>query len=362
MDLTRVEPTFKIIANDADVTATIRDRLRSIRVTDEAGTTSDTVEITIADHDPLRPVKLPETGAELEVSLGYVGGTLRSMGRFVFDEAEVGGWPSYMTIRCRAAPQDKSSRGQKDLQTQKTRSWKAGTTIGAMVKKIAQEHGMQAAVAASLASIALPHTDQTNESDMNLLLRIARRYDAVAKPAAGRLVFAKRGEGESVGGEKLPRIQIAATAATDYRMTLARRDSPGTVIAYYRDTAKAKRRQVKVGDGDPVKTIRRQFRDKDSAVAGAKAEQSRRARSETSLSISFPGNPDVTAESVLVLGDGFHEAARGEWLVKTAEHYLGPQGYRTSIDAERPNSHPDVAKARDGNTTDEDQPNVDEGG
>lgn len=360
--MTGAEPTFRIIANDADVTATIRDRFRSMRLTDEAGVTSDTVEIVIADHDPARPVALPETGAELEVSLGYVGDALRSMGRFVFDEAEVGGFPSYMVIRGRAAPQAMTPKGLKELQTQKSRSWKAGTTVGALVKKIASEHGMTAAVAKSLASVALPHTDQTNESDMNLLLRIARRYDAVAKPAAGRLVFAKRGEGESVGGEKLPRIDLAAADVTDYRMTLSRRDSPGTVVAYYRDTAKAKRREVKVGSGDPVKTIRRQFQDKDSAVAGAKAELSRRARAEAALSMAFPGNPDVTAETVLVLGDGFHESARGEWLVKSAEHYLGPHGYRTSVECERPNSYKTVAAARGGDATDEDQPNVSEGG
>jgi len=356
-----IEPQYQVVANDLDITATIRQRFKSLRLSDEAGITSDTVEINLADHDPTRPIAMPDTGAELQVSLGY-DGALRPMGLFVVDEVEVGGWPGYMTIRGRASPQDKSAKGQKDLQTQKTRSWKAGTTIGAMVEKIASEHGMQAAVAQALASVKLPHTDQSNESDMNLLHRLAKRYDAIAKPAGGRLVFAKRGEAVSVSGEPLPRILVASRDASDFRVTVARRDSPGTVVAYYRDNDQAERRQVKIGDGDPVKTLRFPYRDKATAVEAAKAEQTRRARGESRLSLSMPGNPEVTAESVLVLGAGFPEAARGEWLVKAAEHYLGPQGYRTTVEAERPNAHEDVAKAKGGKTDDEVQPNVEEGG
>ena len=354
MDL-KVKPAFRIIANDEDITQAVVDRFRALRLSDETGTTSDTLEITLADHIPDQPIALPPTGAELDVSLGYEGSALRYMGRFVCDEVEVGGFPSYLAIRCRASPYEESTKGQKDLQTHKSRSWKAGTTIGAMVKKIASEHGLKPAVAAALASIALPHTDQTNESDMNLLLRIAKRYDAVAKPAAGSLVFAVRGAGESVTGQALPRIDVAAKDVSSYRMSIARRDSPGTVITYYRDIAKAERHQVKVGDGDPVKTIRHQFRNKAQADAAAKAEQARRTRAESSLSMTFPGNPDVVAEGILSLGEGFHAAAAGDWLVKSAEHYMGPNGYTTSVNCERPTGDAEDEGA------DEVPPNVDAG-
>ncbi|MCT6706819.1 contractile injection system protein, VgrG/Pvc8 family, partial [Staphylococcus aureus] len=79
-----------------------------------------------------------------------------------------------------------------------------GTTIGDMVRRMAGEHGLNAAVSASLASIVLPLTVQSQESDMNLLLRLAKQHDAIAKPGGGRLVFVKRGESTSASGERIP--------------------------------------------------------------------------------------------------------------------------------------------------------------
>jgi phage protein D len=51
--------------------------------------------------------------------------------------------------------------------------------------------------------IALPHTDQASESDMNLLHRLAKRYDAIAKPAGGHLLFLRGGDAQSVTGVAL---------------------------------------------------------------------------------------------------------------------------------------------------------------
>jgi phage protein D len=355
-----IAPDFLVVANGADITATILSRFKSLRFTDEAGVTADTLEINLADHDPAAPIAMPPTGAELELSLGY-NGVLRKMGLFVVDEIELSGWPGTMTIRARAAPYEASTGGKTDLQTQKSRSWKAGTTIGALVAKIAGEHSLKPAVSPSLSSIALPHTDQSSESDMNLLVRLAKRYDAIAKPAGGNLVFAARGESQSVGGVELPRITLQRNECSDFRLTLARRDSPGTVIAYYRDAAKAERREVKVGTGDPVKRLRLQYRDKDSAKAAAQAEQRKRARGEAKLSLRFPGRPDVTAEATIILPDSWREGVAGEWLVTHAEHYLGPQGYNCSVDCERPNSSEEVEGKADA-VDDAEQPNVDEGG
>ncbi|SMG67144.1 [weak similarity to] Phage late control D [methanotrophic bacterial endosymbiont of Bathymodiolus sp.] len=40
-----MRPRFRILANQQDITDTIRDRLLSLRITDEAGNQSDTVEL-----------------------------------------------------------------------------------------------------------------------------------------------------------------------------------------------------------------------------------------------------------------------------------------------------------------------------
>lgn len=348
-----VKPAYRVIANSSDITDKIRDRFKSLRLVDETGTTADTVEITLSDHDDDAPIEVPPTGAELEIFLGY-DDNARRMGLFVCDEVELSGFPGEVVIRGRASPQEQSKGGMTDLQTQKSRSWKKGTTIGAMVKRIAGEHGMKPSVSASLAAIALPHTDQSHESDANLLSRLAKRYDAVAKPAGGFLVFAKRGEAKTASGQDLPRLTFTRTDGSDYRVTIASRDSAGTSIAYYRDTRAGKRKEVAVGEGEPVVRLRMTYADAVSAEAAARSRQRDRARKERTLSYTFPGRPEVVAESVAVMS-GFRPGVDGEWLVTKAEHYIGPNGYRCTIEAEQPNSSESVAKAGQGAADDRDQ-------
>lgn len=353
-----IKPEFRVTANSDDITAAIADRLKSLRLTDEAGTTSDTLEITLADHDPEAPIAIPPTGGELEVFLGY-DGLVKRMGLFVADEIELSGYPGEMVIRARAAPYEASKGGKTDLQTQKTRSWKKGTTIGALVKKIASEHGMESSVSASLASIKLPHTDQSSESDMNLLDRLAKRYDAIAKPAGGKLLFVKRGDSKTASGADMPGFTVTPDMQSRWRVTLASRDSAGTVVAYYRDNGKAKRKEVKVGTGEPVRRLRMGYKDQASALEAAKSEQRKRARGEVSVHVEMPGDPDVMAESMMTMA-GFRPGVDGDWLVKRVEHYIGPRGYRCNIEAEKPNSDEDVAKA-DSEVEEDDQDATEEG-
>ena len=190
-------PIWRITANDNDVTAALASRFNSLTITDETGFNSDTMEVVISDTDVNNPVKIPPTGAELQVWIGYNdpqgGSSLTNKGLFVCSEVELNDCPGRMTIRSHAAPYDGTPNGKTDFQTQKTRSWPSGTTIGAMVTQMASEHGMTGVTSPELQSVQLPHIDQAAESDINLLIRLAKRYDAIAKPAGGKLIFAKRG-------------------------------------------------------------------------------------------------------------------------------------------------------------------------
>lgn len=329
-----VSPATRIVANDQDITAAISDRFRSLRLTDAAGLESDTLEITLADHDPLQPIKVPPTGAELEVFLGYDGSATR-MGLFVCDEIEFTGWPGTMTIRARAAPYEGSPKGKKDLQTQKVRDWPKDTTIGAMVAKIAKEHGMEPAVAKSLSSIKLPHQAQTEESDISFLIRVLKKYGAVVKPAGGKLVVAKRGESKTVSGDDLPAVTMTPKDVGTWTCRKSTKEGKGTVVAYYRDKAKAKRVEVKVGSGDPVKRLRHANTNADTAKAAAQAELDKRERGQETFSATMEGRPDLAAEGKLIL-EGFREGVAGTWLLSRVEHVLDDHGYICNVEAEKP--------------------------
>lgn len=330
-----IRPNFRLVANSNDITAVIKDRFISLHFTDEAGVDSDLLEISLADHDPDKPIHVPPTGAELELFLGYDNYS-QGMGLFVVDEIELSGWPGEMCIRARAAVFDTSNGGKSTLQTHKVRSWKAGTTLGDMVKTIAKEHGMEGVVSSSLASVKLPHIDQPDESDLNLLLRLAKRYDAVVKPAGGKIVLAKRGEAKAVSGQTLPVVTLDAKDCTSWRMTEQKRETAGKVVAYWHKTKQAKRIEVSVGSGEPVFRIKQYFPDQEAALAAARAKLAALSRKRITMTIELPGRTDLMAEGKVML-TGFRTGVPTEWIATRVEHALDDYaGYRVGVELEQP--------------------------
>lgn len=86
------------------------------------------------------------------------------------------------------------------------------------------------------------------------------------------------------------------------------------------------------------------YADAVSAENAARAAQRKRARSERTMSYSFPGRPKVVAESIVQM-KGFREGVDGDRLTKRAEHYIGPNGYRCLAECEHPNSADGPGKA-----------------
>lgn len=340
-------PDYRLLANTSDITDTIRNRLISLRYTDEAGMESDVLEIVLADHDPGNPIQIPPTGAELELFLGYDGAAER-IGLFVCDEIELAGWPGEMTIRARAAPFDLSKNGKSNLQTQKTRSWPKATTLGAMVKKIASEHGLEPAVAEKLAAISLPHIDQADESDLHFLARVGKKYDAIVKPAGGKLILAKKGEAKTVTGQELPTVTLKPEEVSRWRVVQSKRETAGMVVAYWHAVKSAKRNEVKVGSGEPVRRLKMYYPAQEMALAAARSELDRRERGRTTVSVTLPGRTDLVAEGRVVLS-GFRDGVDDEWSITRAEHMLDGNGYVTTIEAETPNegTTPEVEEVTD---------------
>ncbi|MEE9358423.1 hypothetical protein [Candidatus Vondammii sp. HM_W22] len=158
-------PAYRIIADQQDITAIIRDRLISLHVTDKTGLVSDTAETTLDDRNSA--IEIPRTGALLEIYMGYQETGLYRMGSYTVDEVELTGLPNTMRIRAKAADMRQS------LKSCKLRSWD-DITLGDLVATIAAEHGLIPRVGEFLDAIHIPHLDQTYESDMHLLTRLAK--------------------------------------------------------------------------------------------------------------------------------------------------------------------------------------------
>lgn len=325
-------PFFRITVDGKDISNILAPRLVSLTLTDAAGVQSDQVQFTLSDTALFGKLAEPSAGAEIKVWLGY-GFQLKYMGMFIADSVEAQGPPDHLTITGVASVNGETSSGKTALTDQKKRSWPAGTLIGDMVKKIAGEHGLQDAVSQSLMSLALPHIDQIDESDINLLSRIARDHDAIAKPGDGRIVMAKRGESLTASSQPMPVLAVTPMKVSRWRYRNSVREKAGSVVAVYQDLGRGKSEECTAGEGEPVQRIKRRFPDKEAAQSAADSELQRLKRAGRSLSVSMKGDPDAMAEAKL-LAAGFRPYIDGEWLITNATHQLNSGGYRTKVEAE----------------------------
>ena len=335
-------PAFSLIADSTDVTTAIRDRLLSLTLADRAGMKSDTLTLRLDDrflllqnrhtvhpvHNRDGQIELPRKGAELSVSLGYERKPVK-MGVYIVDELELSAPPATLTIRAKAANMRSS------LKAHKTRAFDE-MTLGKLVAVIAAEHGLEPRVGDALASIRLTHLDQTEESDLHLLTRLGKHYDALAKPAGRYLLFVPRGEAKSATGKTLPDISIDPQQLSDYRVTLADRGRYQAVVAKWHNTDTGEHLEVKVGAGQPSYTLRHTCPDADTAIAAAKAKLEALNRGQSSARLTLtPGNPQMAAETKLTLS-GFRDGIDGDWVATEVDHQLNNSGYTTRVLAETP--------------------------
>ncbi|QRZ12444.1 phage tail protein [Paracoccus methylovorus] len=319
-------PDFKIIAAGVNITPQIKDRLLGLTITDEAGTKADTVEIVLDDRDGL--IELPASGAPLLVFLGYRETGLIPMGLFTSDEVMVTSPPATLTIRAKAAELSGS------IKDQKTRSWDK-ITLGDIVITIAGEHGLTPKVAERFGAVMVEHIDQTEESDISFLDRMAREHDALLSIKGGALLFMGKGEGRTVSGLPIPPRPVLERNAITWTLTLTTREAYKSVMAIWQDTMQAKRQEVAAGEGSPALKLRHIHKTEDEAKAAANAKLREITRGNDTFEASFPGDPLIAAEG-RILTAGFRAGVNGLWSIKTATHTLDGGGFSTAISAERP--------------------------
>ena len=327
-------PFVRVTINGIPISGFVFSQLSSVRVTDAAGFVSDTAEIVFANVSPLQRFIMPEPGAEIEIAFGYLG-NFKHMGVYIADEVEESSPPRSITVVGRAKAQGETQSGYTPINEQKTRSWEEGLTLEDIASTIAGDNGLEPGVTQSAASIVPGHIDQIDESDLALLTRVALAHDLVAKPAGGVLFVGKKAEGVRASGEPMLTVPVLESDVTRWAMRRSLGEVSGTVIATYRDLEAGKDAEVKVGDAKPERRLRQRFRSRAEAQAVADAEARRSSRSKEALDLELPGNPTIVAEGKLALV-GFSSAADGLWVVETASHEVSEAGYRTMVQAKRP--------------------------
>ena len=315
--------------------ALLNQRIMHWRHTDAAGIESDRLELTL-NIEGLEG--LPSMSGKIGLRVGYKESGLVEKGEFAITQRTPVLFPMRLMIVATAAPfsmVDPSSYRQR-------RSASYGpTTLGALFRQMVERHGFSARVAPALEGIAIAHIDQSNESDMAFITRLAKRYCAVTKPFNELYVLAEAGQVKTLSLKQLPEVKLSVTldnrpgdrafiTATLNENT--RSKYQGSRVTWW-DVAAGRQRVVQVGVA-PFKTLRQRCQNEAEARAVAEAELRRAGREGLELLIDCPGNPLLSAEGLLRLDETWPSYMQGRWSITKVVNVGDPvTGYRSSITA-----------------------------
>ncbi len=321
-------PAYVLTIAGRDITPRMEGLLLRLTLTESRGDEADQLDIEL--DDSAGRLNVPPTGEKLALRLGWEGEQLVDKGEFVVDEVEHRGAPDVMCIRARSADMKSDLRKRREASHH-------GQTLGDIVTTVAKRQGLTPRVAGSLASIQIAHIDQTHESDMHFLTRLARRYDAVATVKKEHLIFAPINSTTTATGKQLTHVTITRKDGDQHRWHRAERDSYTGVQAEWQDSKGAKKRSARTGTEEREKKLRDIYASEADAMAAAKAEMQRIERGAATLELALAyARPDIAPQSpATASGWGKPEIDGTTWLVKTCTHTLDPSsGFTTRLELE----------------------------
>lgn len=348
-------PAYQVLVDGRDVSGTLRPRLMHMTITDNRGFSADTIEIALDDSDG--KLAMPRRGATLQASIGWQGGPLVDKGTFKIDEVEHGGAPDVLTIRGKSA----DLRG--GMNKLRERSWHF-ETIGAIVEQLAARYGLAPSVGDAFKGMVIDHIDQTNESDLAFLTRLATEQDAIATVKSGRLMFIKTGNGTTASGKPLPAVTITRQDGDQHQFSVADRDAYTGVIAYWQDNKAAEKKKIEVkrkqktkpkeeqplppgvvvnkkenellvGDSENVKELRHVYASQSNAMRAARAEWEKLQRGVAEFQITLAkGRPELYPEQPTTVRGFKPQIDEADWLLTQVVHDLTDQGYTNRLQLE----------------------------
>ena len=347
-----------LIINDKDVSSQLAPRLGDITHTDNRGLEADTLEINLSDFDGA--LEIPTRGAKIQFSFGWAHEGLVDKGTFTVGKISHSGAPDVLQISAASVDLREKIRELKEKSFH-------NKTLGDIIKHIAAENGLEPVISAALDAEKIDHIDQSQESDTNLLTRLAEHFDAIATVKSDKLIFIKRGEATTASGKPLPQMIITRASGDGHQFSIDDSENFCGVKACYCDNATAQKgeiivdknthfemRQTQTKKGklskkkkleitqtiapssDKLKVLRHTYATRGTAIRGAKSAWAKIKRGVAKFSINLAtGKPELFPE-IPIKVIGFKEAIDEiDWIVtKVANKLDSSSGFTQSIELE----------------------------
>jgi len=231
-----------IIANGINFLTNIKD-LVSLNFTDNIGAYADELTFKVTNS-----YFRPKNGDKLELYIGFA-----YYGSFVIKESTR--TKQFLTVKATSA-----NFGDK-LKEKKSRAWEK-IKLCDLIAKIAKEHGLKHKCDVKGFIV---HLAQENESDLNLLIKLAKQYHARFNIKNNTLIFINF----SLDG--VPSFLAIESECESYSITHTTKPAYKSAKAIWHSTKENKTKEVVVGKGEPQLTLKGNYKNEADAREKAKA-------------------------------------------------------------------------------------------
>ncbi|MFK8257768.1 contractile injection system protein, VgrG/Pvc8 family [Erwinia sp. AnSW2-5] len=323
-------PDFRIEIDNHDITENFRSRLIRLVINDKLSLEVDTFTLVLDDSDG--QIILPQRGSALSIAIGWHGEDLIEKGTFKIGGIHHSGSPDTLTLT------GFSTELAGTLKEKRSTSYD-GKNLGEIVQRIAEKNGLQPLLSKELAAIPVVHFDQTDETDLQFISRLAQRYDAIATIKYDRLMLIRPGKGATAQGESLERVTIRRREGDKHNFVYQGNvDYIGAKASWYHldkattfcvtmDAVFEPPGKVFETRGSGYLVLTTLFTSQEEAIQALEAEWRKSQRMSATLTFTLArGRPELIPE-MLVNVEGFKDLIdKFTWVITNVDHTIDADG------------------------------------
>ncbi|PHO09791.1 phage tail protein [Malaciobacter canalis] len=312
-----MQPIYKIEANGIDVTEQLNSETSEITFNDEDGTVSDEITLKVEGLH-----KRPKKDDELKLWLGTKQTSLFYCGLFKVSRTPVSyGEENFLHITATAVD------FSKNLKVKRSQTYE-NCSVKQVCQVIASRHGLT--LKSDFDEIFILHLEQTMESDLHFLKRIAEEYNALFSIKNNTLIFVKRVK-DGKKSDALPRFALEIKDINNARIEPTNKTSYNSCKAVWRDIKSNTQKSITVGDGEPIFMLRDNYENEADAKAKAEAALQKANSGTKEGSVKCDGF-EIYAGAILVLTGTLEDD--DEYHIKRVDHIANKSGWHITIKIE----------------------------